>query len=43
MLGMDRATVEAAVEKYGKRVGEVIGVSKKFAPSTSAPMIFLAR
>jgi acyl dehydratase len=30
MLGMDRATVEAAVEKYGKRVGEVIGVSKKF-------------
>ena len=30
MLGMDRATVEAAIEKYGKRVGEVIGVSKKF-------------
>ena len=27
---MDRATVEAAIEKYGKRVGEVIGVSKKF-------------
>ncbi len=30
MLGMDRATVEAAIEKYGNRVGEVIGVSKKF-------------
>jgi acyl dehydratase len=30
MLGMDRASVEAAVEKYGRRVGDIIGVSKKF-------------
>jgi acyl dehydratase len=29
-MRMDRETIDAAIEEYGKRIGEVIGVSKKF-------------
>jgi hypothetical protein len=27
---MDRETIDVAIEEYSKRIGEVIGVSKKF-------------
>ena len=29
-MRMDRETIDAAIEEYGKRIGKVIGVSKKF-------------
>jgi|SRR5215472_2292087 len=30
LVRMDRQTIDAAIEKYSKRIGEVIGVSKTF-------------
>jgi acyl dehydratase len=37
---MDRATIDAAIEKYSKRIGEIIGVSKKFVIDQRANDIF---
>lgn len=42
MLEMDRATVEAAIEKYSARVGDLIGVSKKFVIDQRTNGIFAA-